>query len=211
MTDTKTLLKEAAIRTLREDGLAGASARTIAGRAGVNQALIFYHFDTVNELLEVASNDAVDAAVAHYCEAFAGTASLTDLLGLGREVRGRERANGNVAVMAQLMSGAQGNEVLSRATRYAMARWTAEIERVLRRVVGTGPMAGLVDLTGLAHLVSAGFIGLELYAGADQEGADRALATLGDLARLTETLDSVGPVAARVIRSAARRKGGSGS
>ena len=51
MTDTRAALVAAAIDTLRESGFAAASARRIAQRAGCNQALVFYHFGTVNDLL----------------------------------------------------------------------------------------------------------------------------------------------------------------
>jgi len=47
MLDTRTRLMHAALLTVRENGLAAASARTIAARAQANQALIFYHFHTV--------------------------------------------------------------------------------------------------------------------------------------------------------------------
>src|SRR4051794_5254550 len=102
MNDTKSRLTEAALAAVREDGLAAASARTIAARAGANQALVFYHFHTVSELLEAASNQAVDDAVNQYREAFENAESLTDLLAVGRELHDRERRNGNVTVMAQL-------------------------------------------------------------------------------------------------------------
>ena len=42
---------EAAIETLKTEGFAGASARAIARTGGFNQALVFYHFGSVNELL----------------------------------------------------------------------------------------------------------------------------------------------------------------
>ena len=55
MEDTRSRLIQAALLTVRQDGLAAASARTIAARAQVNQALIFYHFTTVTQLIEAAS------------------------------------------------------------------------------------------------------------------------------------------------------------
>ncbi|HEV7628954.1 MAG TPA: TetR family transcriptional regulator, partial [Streptomyces sp.] len=42
--DTRTKLLAGALRTVTEQGIAKTSARTIAAAAGVNQALVFYHF-----------------------------------------------------------------------------------------------------------------------------------------------------------------------
>lgn len=51
---TRQQLVDAAIETLKDHGFAGASARVIADRAGINQGLIFYHFDSVTGLLLAA-------------------------------------------------------------------------------------------------------------------------------------------------------------
>src|SRR3954463_3613559 len=48
---TRRALVDAAVESLRFDGFAGASARAIAARAGVNPGLIFYHFGSVADLL----------------------------------------------------------------------------------------------------------------------------------------------------------------
>src|SRR3954454_14475001 len=99
MTDTRSRLMRAALDTVREDGLAAASARTIAARAQVNQALIFSHFQTVTQLIEAASNAAVEESVQHYRDAFSGVRSLSELLKVGRELHARETTHGNVALM----------------------------------------------------------------------------------------------------------------
>lgn len=203
-TNTKSQLIEAALATVRNDGLAAASARTIAARAGVNQALVFYHFHTVSELLEAASSQAVDESLGRYREAFAAAESLTDLLALGRDLHEREHRNGNVAVMAQLMSGAQKDPVLARATRYAMSAWTHEIRVVVDRVLTAGPVADLWDTEGLAHVISAGFIGLELYDGVDTVAAARALDTLENLGQLVDVVNRLGPAARRALRNRVR-------
>jgi AcrR family transcriptional regulator len=195
-------LLSAAAQTLREDGLAAASARTIAARAQANQALIFYHFGTVSQLLEAASQLAVDESVGYYRARFAAVTSLTELLALGRGLHERERADGNVALMAQVMSGAQHDPVLARAARYALSAWTAEIDTVLSRVLAGNPLAELADPAGLARAVSAGFIGLELYEGVDAEGAAQALAALETLGVLIDVMDDLGPLARRAVRSA---------
>ena len=48
---TAQTIVKAALETLREEGFAGASSRAIARRGGFNQALIFYHFGSLANLL----------------------------------------------------------------------------------------------------------------------------------------------------------------
>jgi AcrR family transcriptional regulator len=198
---TKEKLLAAAAESLREDGIAGISARAIANRANVNQALIFYHFGSVAELVEAACRQGVDDSTAFYRAQFASVSSLGDLLTLGRELHARERAAGNVAIMAQLLSGAQTDPTLVAAANYAMARWNTEIEVVVRRVLRDHPLAEVVDPAGMARAISAGFVGLELYEGIDAEGAALAMAALEQLGILVDVMDDLGPVARRAVRA----------
>jgi AcrR family transcriptional regulator len=206
MSGTRAKLVAAAAQTVRESGVAAASARAIAARAQVNQALIFYHFGTVSELLEAACRQAVDDSATYYRDQFSTVTSLTGLLAVGRELHERERAAGNVAMMAQFMSGAQHDPVLARAANYAMARWTAEIEAVVGRVLQDSPLAEIADVAGLARALGAGFIGLELYEGVDAEGMARALESLDQLALVVEVVNDLGPVARRALRSKLRSR-----
>jgi AcrR family transcriptional regulator len=203
---TRAKLLLAAVESLREDGIAGISARAIATRADVNQALIFYHFGTVAELVEAACREAVDSSAEFYREQFATVSSLAELLALGRELHDRERAAGNVAMMAQLMSGAQSDMTLRSAAAYAMETWNQEIESVVRRVLRNHPLAELADPGGLARAISAGFIGLELYEGVDAEGAALALGALEQLGVLVDVMDDLGPVARRAVRATLKGK-----
>src|SRR5205814_3124588 len=82
--DTKQRLVEGAVQAVRTHGIAGVSARTVAAAAGVNQALVFYHFGTVDELLAAAMQAATAERVATYRERFAAVGSLRELLDLGR-------------------------------------------------------------------------------------------------------------------------------
>ena len=172
----------------------------------VNQALIFYHFGTVGELVEAACRQAVEESAEFYHEQFAAVSSLTELLAVGRRLHERERAAGNVAMMAQLMSGAQTDPTLASAARYAMARWNEEIEAVVRRVLQDNPLSELTDPAGLARAISAGFIGLELYEGVDAEGAEQAIAALEQLGSLIDVIDDLGPVARRAMRAKVKPK-----
>ncbi|MFF5228513.1 TetR/AcrR family transcriptional regulator [Dactylosporangium sp. NPDC000521] len=205
MADTKERLVAGAIKVLGSDGLAGASARTIAAAAGVNQALVFYHFGTVDQLLSVACHQATERRVALYRERFAAVSSIGELLDVGRQLQQVERAEGNVAILAQLLAGAQTDERLAPAVAACLKLWIAEIEPVLRRVTAASPVADLVDVPGLARVVASTFIGLELLTGVDPDGAATAVAALERLAVLVEVVDGLGPVARRALQAKLRK------
>jgi AcrR family transcriptional regulator len=202
--DTRPMLLNAALRTIGEHGFAGASARTIAAAAGQNQALVFYHFGTVNDLIAEACRVSTEQRIALYREEFDAANTFAELLAVGRRVHVTEHAEGNVAVLAQLLAGARGNEVVGAAVADAINLWVVEVEKTLRRVLADSPLAPLVDLGGLARSISAGFVGIELLEGVDPEGATRALGSLEQLAVLTESLltelDNLGPVTSRLVK-----------
>lgn len=204
MTTPEKLL-DAAAAALAEDGLSGVSARTVAVRAGVNQALVFYHFGSVSGLLDAAVRRSVDDAVAAYHDRFSAVSSLAELLSLGRDLHETEKRAGSVQQMAQVLAGATRDESLAGAGRYAMDRWCAEIQAVLVRVLRPTPLQGLVDPADFARAVAAGFIGLELYDGVDPAAARSALASLEALGALVSAFDAVPAVAVRTVRSRARK------
>jgi AcrR family transcriptional regulator len=202
---TREKLLDAAAEMLSTEGLTGLSARNVAARAGVNQALVFYHFGSVAALVEAALRRSADLAVATYRNRFDDVTSFTELLTLGRELHTAERDRGNVAQMAQVMSGALRDETLARAGRYALAQWTRQIETVLGRLLAGSPLRGLVEPAGLARAVAASFLGLELYEGVDPEGAASAMSALESLGNLLEMVDGLGPVGTRAVRGQVRK------
>ena len=193
--DTRTKLLDGALEVLRSQGIAGASARTIAGAAGVNQALVFYHFGTVDELLAAAIQHGAQLQVSAYRERFDAVSSLRELLDLGKELHADARESGNLKVLAQMLAGARTDARLAPATGSGLSVWVAEIESVFGRVLGGTPLAALVDLGGLSRVVAATFVGLELYEGVDASGADRAMRALDQLTALAAMLDGLAPAA----------------
>ena len=202
---TRERLLEAAARALAEDGVAAVSARTVAARADVNQALVFYHFGSVSGLLDAAVRRSVDLAVASYRDRFSEVSSLGELLSVGLDLHRAEKRAGNVQQMAQVMAGAMRDQVLAGAGRYAMDRWSTEIEAVLARVLRTTPLSGLVDPRGLGRAVAAAFIGLELYDEVDPDATAAALDALAAIGALVSALDALPPVAVRALRGRARK------
>lgn len=205
MNETKRKLLDATVETLRDQGIAGVSARAIAATAGVNQALVFYHFGSVGGLLAAACTVSATERAGLYRERFAEVTSLRELLTVGRSLHEAEHRAGNVAVMAQTLAGSQRDPELAAATAAALNVWVAELEVLLDRILGGSPLAEIADIPGLARVIAATFIGLELYDGADPQGAQRALDALDALGSIFELIDDLGPVASRVLRAKVRR------
>ncbi|MGW2623330.1 TetR/AcrR family transcriptional regulator [Micromonospora taraxaci] len=205
MSDTKQRLLDGAIAAIREHGIAGVSARTIGAAAGVNQALVFYHFGTVDDLLTAACRASTAERVERWSERLASAGSLRELLAVGRELHEEERQLGNVTFLAQMLAGAQADQRLAAPTGGALQLWVDEIEMVLRRLLAGSPFAEVADVPGLARAVSAAFIGLELYDGVDPAGADQAMAALDQLALLMEIVDDLGPIARRALQAKVSR------
>jgi AcrR family transcriptional regulator len=202
---TRQKLLDGAIQTVREHGIAGVSARTIATAAGVNQALVFYHYGSVSLLLKEACLQATARQVEDVRDSFRSAGSLRELLAAGRQMREQQREQGDVAVLAQFLAGAQHSPELAEATREALGLWIVELDAVLERLLRPTPVGGLIDVRGLAHALASAFVGMVLYEGVDPEGASGAFAALEDLALIVEALEELGPVATRAAARTLRR------
>jgi len=205
VTDTRRRLIDGAIETLRTRGIAGISARSIAAAAGVNQALVFYHFGTVDGLLDAACRESTAARVELYRDRLAAVGSLRELLALGRELNIAEREAGNVAVLAQVLAGAQQDAALAATARESLRLWVAEVAAALDRVLAGSPVSELTSTSQLAPAVAAAFIGIELYEGVDAGAAAGALEAIESLAVLAEVLDDLGSVGRAALRVRLRR------
>jgi AcrR family transcriptional regulator len=188
--ETRAALIEGAIVTLREAGFAGASARQIAQRAGCNQALVFYHFGSVNDLLVAALNDISERRLSAYRGLMGGAETLCDLVDGARSVFVEDLDAGHLTVLVEMINGAQSAPGLGEQVAACLAPWREFAETAIRRVLVSSPAAALVPARELAHGAVAGILGLELLASLDGDrGAALALferasvlAALADLA-----------------------------
>lgn len=201
----KDRLIDATLRTLVEQGVAKVSARTVAAAAGVNQGLVFYHFGSVEGMLAAACEQGARERVERQRAALAEVESLSGLVALGRRIHEEERAAGNVALLGQLLAGAQSHPGLKEPIASGLRLWITEVEQVLARLLARTPLQGVVDVPGLARAVSASFVGLELYEGVDDDGAAQAMAALEQLANLLSALEELGPITDRAVRRRIRR------
>jgi AcrR family transcriptional regulator len=184
---------EAAVAVLRESGFSGASARRIAQRAGCNQALVFYHFGSVNDLLVAALEEVSARRMTAYRELLDRTGTLAELIAGARSVFEADLDAGHVTVLTEMISGAQSVPGLGERVAAVLAPWRDFAATAVRGVLAASPVARLLPADEAAHAVVAGLLGLEMLASLDGDRAaalvlfDRALA-------LGEVLDRLRPI-----------------
>jgi AcrR family transcriptional regulator len=202
---TKERLREAAIATVRERGIAGVSARTVAANAGTNQASIYYHFGSLDELLSDAARAATAGRVAAHRDRLASVSSVAELVEVARALHAEERELGNVTVLAQMLAGAQHDRALAEGTTAALQLWIVEVEATLRRLLAGSLLEELVDVPALARGVSAAFVGVELLDGASEDTELPTLDALAQLAGLVQVVLDLGPLASAALRRRLQR------
>jgi len=186
----RTALTAAAIDALREVGFSGASAREIAGRAGCSQALVFYHFGSVNELLLAA----LDEVSARRMEAYRGlldsASSVTHLAESARSVFEADLDAGYVRVLAEMITGAHSVPGLGEQVADRLRPWRDLAEDAVRRAIGRTAAARLLPPAEGGHALVAGFLGLEMLASldGDREAALAVFDRVRSVARLLDIL-----------------------
>src|ERR1039458_3240268 len=141
--DTRRLLVEAAIETLKEAGYTGASARAIADRAGSNQGLVFYHFGSVANLL-LAALDAVSAdRLEKYNAAVAQVSSPEELVDVAAEIFSQDLDAGYVTVLVEMIAGASSTPGLGAEVAARIGPWFTFAKEALDKTFGDSPIASL--------------------------------------------------------------------
>ena len=134
--DTRAALIAAAEAALREVGFARASAREIARRADCNQALVFYHFGSVTDLLLAALDDLSERRMAAYRGLLTQAGSLTELVESARTIFREDLAAGHVSVLVEMITGAQSVDGLGEQVAARLAPWRELAEDAVRPGAG---------------------------------------------------------------------------
>ena len=132
---TRAKMVEAALAALHEDGILGASARAIARRGGFNQALIFYHFTSVHELLLAAVDELSGRRCERYERRLAEVSTLRELVAVAGELHAEDLEDGHITVLSQMLAAAATNPDLRRPMADRFEPWIDIVERA----IGPGP------------------------------------------------------------------------
>jgi len=191
--ETRERILEAALTTVRTEGLIGASARAIARTGDFNQALVFYHFGSIEELLLEALSTANDRRMARFEGKLASVDSLGGLVDLAVELHDNIDEPDHAALAAIVAGWSSTSEVGIRIIEI-LKPWDDMVKTALDRSLSGTPIASLVPTSDLAHLISALFLGIELLGRLDPDDSrtESLFVTLSGAAKLAEpVLDSM--------------------
>jgi AcrR family transcriptional regulator len=164
---TRERIVNAALETIKQQGILGASARAIARTGGFNEPLIFYHFRTLDELL-LAAVDKVNALrLASYTPRLAAASTLAELVAVGAEIYAEDRREGHTTVLVQTLAGFAASPQLSRALLERFTPWIGLLADSLTRVTRGTPLEGLFPAEEAAFALTAWFVGMELLSHPD--------------------------------------------
>jgi len=166
---TRERLVSAAFTVLHEDGIAQASARAIAARGGFNPGLIFYYFDSVNDLLVEALAQSSRSQLVRYRKALGDATTVTDVVRASEGLLQDDFDSGHVKVLAELVAASAGDRALRREVLAQIEPWMAFTEEILERVLAPTGLTDLVPSEQVAFAVVALFLGMEMLTGVGDE------------------------------------------
>jgi len=186
--DTQRSLVLAAIESLKQDGFAGSSARSIARRAGCNQGLVFYHFGSVANLL-LAALDAVSAdRLARYGAEAASPSEMARLAGV---IFDEDLDAGYATVLVELISGAHSIPGFGAEVATRLKTWTDFAQTAVESTIDPMLLALVAPPKEVAYAIVAMYLGLEMLSHLDGDRTN-ALALFGRATNLISLLDTLG-------------------
>ena len=191
---TRDRLVRAALKTLTQRGFAGATARVIGREARVNQALIFYHFGSVDQLLLAALDATSQARLERYRTALAGTTRIAELIEAMARLYREDIVSGHITAVQELVAGASSAPTLRREVLARMTPWIDFARDVLGRILTGTVVERMVSIDDLAYAAVAFYFGIETLTN-----------LAGDRARVDALFEAgkrLAPVADAILQSA---------
>jgi DNA-binding transcriptional regulator YbjK len=181
--DAREKLLAAAFECVRDRGYAAASSRAIGHQAAVNPALVFYYFDSVDDLIVESlalSNEARLDAYRAGVESARGLADLVRLLG---ELYRADIESGHIRVVSELVGASVSRPDLAPKVTALMEPWLRLAEAAIGQALDGHPLADIAPVEDLALAAVTFYLGANLMTD--------LLSSLSDFERLVELAGSI--------------------
>jgi len=183
---TRKRIVAAALQTLKTEGFSGTTSRAIARAGGFNQALIFYHFGTLDGVLLAALDKTSEERLSRYREAVAKAETATELAEVAARIYREDRDLGHMTVVSQMIAGSVARPGLAREVLARMEPWIELCEEALTKALSGLSVSQVVPLRELAYAFTTFYLGLNLvtHLDEDRERTEALVARLQGLAPL---------------------------
>ncbi|MEO6363292.1 MAG: TetR/AcrR family transcriptional regulator [Caldimonas sp.] len=210
--DTRSRILVAAYRRVARDGYATLSLREIARDAGVNHALINYHFQTKDNLVLAVLDEANRRLLARQNEMYRSDMTFAEKWAHACRFYEDDLNSGFVRLMMELFAASFSNPALRAEVRPRHLAWRRLVDAAVRDAIVTYRLEVPASAEAIGAWIGAFWMGMELEMMLDigeSEGHHReALQAMQDL------LAQLGGSAAKPVRrraAAARPPAGKGS
>jgi AcrR family transcriptional regulator len=185
---TRERVAAAALESLKRNGYAGSSTRAIAAIGGFNPALIFYYFESLDDLLVAALAESSGERLEKYRDAVAEAGSLERLLDLLAQIYRDDVASGHIRVVSELVGASVSRPELAAPVVALMEPWLELAEATTTRVLAGSPLCELAEPRDLALAAVTFYLGANLLTHLVPQHADveRLLEAAQRLAPLIE-------------------------
>jgi len=181
---------QATLETLKIVGYADASARAIARVGGFNQALIFYHFGSVEDLLLASLQDFSERRLERYRDDLSGTRSLSTLVEVLTRLYEEDVKVGHIVAAQEIVAGCSSSTELGPRVVELLAPWMTFASELVQSLIQDTFLEGLVPEDEIGHAAVALYFGLETLAHLDRNRS-MVRALLDRSSQLAPLMDTV--------------------
>lgn len=189
--DTRQRIIDATIETLHAGGIMGATARSIARTGDFNQALIYYHFDSLEDLFFEVVNDVNQRRLEYFGPRLETVKTLSELVEVAVELQSGAPKPSDSAAVALLVAGWSPDSPLGPKVLASLRPWDEAVAAAVRRTTAGSSLADMIPIDEMAHTISALFLGLQLLSRLDPDDPTNA--------RIYDALGQSADVATRLM------------
>jgi AcrR family transcriptional regulator len=160
--ETKARILEAAYQRLAREGYAALSVREIARDAGVNFALIHYHFESKDQLVLAVLDEANRRLLERQQRMYRAPGGYAEKWAQARRFYENDLASGFVRVLMELYAASMSNTALREQFRPRILAWFEVIHQVAREAFQEYALDLPVSPEVVACWISNFWIGMEL-------------------------------------------------
>ena len=157
---------------------------------GFNQALIFYHFGSVQNALLAALDLISDRRLADYGLAFETARTPSELGRLARAIYDEDLERGYITALGEMVSGGVSDPLLGAEVAARIEPWIMMVERKLEELLAGSPLRTLVSPADLAFGIVSLYFGIDMlsHMQRDHARAESLFDLATRLAALVETI-----------------------